>query len=507
MAEPGGICLSGTAYDHLRAAVKVGYEDLGEVQVKNITRPIRAWRVLLDPELAGQVISNPIQPRRNLEKVAAIAVVMIALVAGGLWWWRGQPDFTPVDPDKMMLALPDKPSIAILPFTNLSGDASKGWIGDGLTESIISTLSVSPEMVVMGRGTAFSYKGKSVNPGDVAQDLGVRYVLTGSVQNNGDQMRVTAELSDAIEGKVLWSVREDGTTDDLFQFQDEIARKLFVELQIALTVGESARTLFALAGDFETVVRTIEGRVEFQKFSIEGHSAATKIWSEIVSNDPDSPLGPYLMGYIAWQRVILGITQDAAGDFGKARILAREALAIHEFGDPYALIALIDAFSRKYEVAIVMANRAIELSPGSGDVNAISGNAKYMSGDAAGGLKHMLKGMRLEPDFPEWLASAIYPALLEQGRYDGAISLARSIIAGQTKDMRAKPTARVTLIVGLVLNGQSDEAGELAQEMMKRSPDLTVDGIVSGYFGSHKSRPFHDVYGQALSTAGIASGG
>jgi len=506
IAEPGGICISGTAYDHLRSAVDVGYEDLGEIQVKNIARPIRAWRVLLEADKIGQVIATASKPRASYVNTLAIALVMMALASGGAWWWLTRPDFTPVDPDEMTLSLPAEPSIAILPFSNLSGDASNDWIGDGITDSIISTLSISPEMVVMGRGTSFSYKGKLIDPRTVAKDLGVRYVLTGSVQNSGDRMRVTAELSDAVAGKVLWSVIEDGTEDDLFRFQDQIAQKLFVELQVALTIGESSRSIFALAGDFETIVRLLEGRVEFQKFSNDGHLAALAIWSEISRNDPTNPLGPYLMGYISWQKGVIGISRDPAGDFAKARTLAHDSLALHEFGDPYALLAMIDTFSGNYESAIEMANRAIELSPGSADTNAIGGNAKYVSGDAKEGLDNMLKGMRLEPDFPEWLASAIYPALLEQGRYHEAITLARSVLAAETVDGRAKPTARIMLIVGLLLKGEVSLAQEEARGVMRAAPDLTSRSLTTKFFSSHKPRPFHATFRDALIASGIPEG-
>lgn len=503
MAEPGGICLSGTAHDHLRSAVEVGYEDLGELQVKNIARPIRAWRVLLDPGQAGQVIAKP-APRR-VGSLVAVAVVLIAL-AGGVWWWLSRPDFAPVDPGQMTLALPDKPSIAILPFANLSGDPGKDWIGDGLTESIISTLSVTPEMVVMGRGTAFAYKDRNATPREVAEELGVRYVLTGSVQSSDDELRVTTELSDAIAGQVLWSLREDGTADDLFQFQDEIARKLFVELQVALTTGESSRTLFALAGDFDIIKWLIDGRVEFQKFSPEGHAAAERIWSRIDTRDPDNPLTPYLMGYIAWQRVILGLSTVPGADFDRARDLARQSLARHEFGDPYALLALIEAGAQNHDVAITHASRGIALSPGSADVNAIGGNALYMSGAVDSGLTHMLKGMRLEPDFPEWLAGALYPALLETGRVAEAISLARSVLAWDSQDLRARGLAGNALIVAFMMDEQVDAARRAALDMMLASPSVTAKTITAAVFRGHKPRPFHAVYRDALIRAGIPAG-
>ena len=147
-------------------------------------------------------------------------------MGGGVWWWQQQPDFKPADQSKFAYKLPDKPSIAVLPFNNMSGEPSQDYLGDGLTENIISVLANSPNLFVISRNSSFTYKGKATKVQEVAEQLGVRYVLEGIVQKSGEKLRVTAQLVDAVDGKHLWAERFDRKLDDLFAVQDEITAKI-----------------------------------------------------------------------------------------------------------------------------------------------------------------------------------------------------------------------------------------------------------------------------------------
>lgn len=261
---------------------------------------------------------------------------------------------------------------------------------------------------------------------------------------------------------------------------DQIAEKLFLEMQVALTIGESSRTIAALSGDFETSVRVLQGRIAFQKFDFEGHLEAKGIWTELRKKNPDSPLGPYLLGWIPRQRVILGVSEDLMADFVEWRRLATEALAMQEWGDPYTLFAIIDAAVEQYDEAIAAANRALALSPGGADVNALDGLALYNSGEAKRSLKHMLKGMRLEPDYPEWLPGALYPALMENGRLDETISLAKAVLKKEMRDARALTQARVALAAAYFLKGDLENARRIVRdEILPRKPDLTVEFLMT----------------------------
>lgn len=189
LADGGGVCISGTVYDQVEGKLQLGYQDLGEQTVKNIVKPIRVYRVLMDPEMVGQT-----------EAASAPAATV--------------PEQPP--------ALPDKPSIAVLPFLNLSGDPEQEYFSDGMTEDLITDLLKISGLFVISRNSVFLYKGSTVKPEEVSKELGVRYILEGSVRKAGNRVRITAQLIDAATGYHLWAERYDGQLDDIFSLQDEV---------------------------------------------------------------------------------------------------------------------------------------------------------------------------------------------------------------------------------------------------------------------------------------------
>jgi len=204
LSEPGGICISGIAYDQVKKKLNLKYQFVGKKNLKNIEEAVHVYRVLF---LQGASASKVIK----------------------------------AEVERMAFPLPEKPSIAVLPFTNMSGDTAQEYIGDGISENIISALSVGSGMFVIARNSTFTYKERPVKVQQVAEELGVRYVLEGSIQKSGDRLRVTAQLIDALNGHHLWSEKYDRKMDDLFNLQDEITKKIVVSLQVELTHGEQAR--------------------------------------------------------------------------------------------------------------------------------------------------------------------------------------------------------------------------------------------------------------------------
>ncbi|NRB18284.1 MAG: hypothetical protein HRU33_12105 [Rhodobacteraceae bacterium] len=498
IAPAGGIVISRSVKDQIQGKLQVELNDLHDLELKNIDHPVHAFQVVRDGEALMRL------PRRSSKMPLWMSLAAAILLAGSfLFWVQPREDFAPIEAASMALPLPDKPSVVVMPFANLSDNSENDWVGDGLTENIISTLALSPDMVVIGRATSFSLRDRQLDIRDIAQELGVRYVLSGSIQTAADQIRVTAELSDAIQGRQIWSIKEDAEISDLFAVQDQIAQKLFLEMKASLTVGEAGRAIDALAGDFETSIRVIRGRAEFQKFSPEGHIAAERIWSAIVTENPDSPLGPFLMGWISFQKVILGLSSDPAIDFALAQERAKKSLEMHEFADPYALLATLYSNLARYDEAIEAANKAIQLAPGGADSNAIGGDALYNSGEVDAGLKHMLKGMRLEPDYPEWLPASLYPALLERNHYQDTITLAKSVLSKDVQDTRAKREARIALIAAYSLLGDLAEARSAADSFVEEYGMTTADDLSSQVFREHKSRAFHQDFLNALARASL----
>jgi adenylate cyclase len=242
VAEPGGICARRNVRNQVRDKLDVEFEDLGEIEVKNITRPVRAFRVVLDAKSAAlltPVVPTPAKAIPRLPIVRAAGLVLLLIAVGGILWWQPwAPDVEPASITKMALPLPEQPSIAVLPFDNFSNDPEQDFLADGLTEEIITALSKTPELFVIARNSTFIYKDKSVPVRQVAEEQGVRYVLEGSVQRSGERIRINAQLIDALEGNHIWAERYDREFEDLFSLQDDITHNVATALQVTLTLGD-----------------------------------------------------------------------------------------------------------------------------------------------------------------------------------------------------------------------------------------------------------------------------
>lgn len=285
LAEPGGICISGESYRQVEGKVDVGFVDLGDQTVKNIAKPIRVYRVLLDPEAAGTLVAereaNKRLPRRRRWAIpAAAAVVIIAIAAAVLLTLEPWvPRVEAADPAKMAFALPDKPSIAVLPFTNMSEDPEQEFFADGMTEDLITDLSKVSGLFVIARNTTFTYKGKAVKVRQVAEELGVRYVLEGSVRRQGGSVRINAQLIDATGGYHVWAERYDRDAADIFAIQDEVAGEIVSALEVSLTVAEQAKLEQRPTDNLQAYELYLRGLDAYGRFTPEANKEA-RVWVE-----------------------------------------------------------------------------------------------------------------------------------------------------------------------------------------------------------------------------------
>jgi adenylate cyclase len=235
LAEPGGVSISRTVYDQVRSKLKFGYEYQGEHSVKNIAEPVRVYRVLTDPEDAGKIIGEE-KPKQWRLAVVSVAMVLVLFV-GGLTIWNFFIRPSPPLRD----AVSEKKSIAVLPFDNMSNDPEQEYFSNGISEDLITDLSKIPNFLVISRLSSFSYKGKSVKIQQIAEELGARYVLEGSVQKANNNVRINAQLIDATTGHHLWADRYDGNTNDIFALQNKITQKIATSLAVKLTEDEQDR--------------------------------------------------------------------------------------------------------------------------------------------------------------------------------------------------------------------------------------------------------------------------
>jgi TolB-like protein/class 3 adenylate cyclase len=265
LADGGGICISGTTFDHVRNKLNLGYEYLGEQPVKNIAIPVRVYKVLMEPEAAGKVIGEKRPKSKPWQRPVTALVIVLIVIAAAISIWkfyiRPTPHVEVASKDKMAFPLPDVPSIAVLPFVNMSGDPKQEFLSDGISEEIITALSKIRALFVISRQSTFSYKGKPVKVKQVSEELGVRYVLEGSVQRSADRIRISAQLIDALTGRHIWAERYDRPLTDLFALQDEITMKILTAIQVKLTEGEQASNYGKFTGklSLDCYLKVFEG--------------------------------------------------------------------------------------------------------------------------------------------------------------------------------------------------------------------------------------------------------
>ena len=434
MAEAGGICVSGRAYDQVENKLGLEYEDLGEHQVKNITRPIRVFRVL---SFLGAAAHRVVKAKKALErkwrKIAfgIAAVLLVAIVVATIWnFYLRPPSVEVASVERVAHPLPDKPSIAVLPFENMSGDPAQDYFSDGLTDQIISTLSMLRGLFVISRSSVFTYKGKPVKVQKVAEDLGVKYVLEGSVQRTADRIRITAQLIDATSGHHVWSEGYDRESKDIFAIQDDITIKITSALRVELTEGEQARMWDKNATtNIRAWEKVLQGIDYFYRYTKEDNATAQRLLEEVIVLDPKYAVAYVLLGWTYWLDARFGWVESRAESIKMAMKYAQKAIELNDTVDlGYLLIGGVYFLQGQYEKAIAEGERAVALNPnGALDYSFLAG-AVGCSGRWNESIELAKKSIRLHPFAPatyyHWLGRAYF--MTEQ--YDEAIATFKKIL-------------------------------------------------------------------------------
>ncbi len=395
-AEPGGICVSGKVYEEVRDRTELPFEDLGEQEFKNIDRPVRVWRWVADGSAA--VVSR-------------------------------QAD----EP----LPLPDKPSIAVLPFTNMSGDPEQEYFSDGITEDIITNLSRFRDLFVIARNSTFAYKGKAVKIQDVSRDLGVSYVLEGSVQRSSDRVRITAQLIDGHTGGHLWSERYDRQLDDIFEVQDEVVEMIVGTLasgyggRLRKAWQRQARgsgTQSAQAFDF-----FMRGMDLFDRWTKEDTRTARECFEGAIQLDPN-----YAKAYAkaAWSHLedaIQGWSEDYEGCLAKGLKFANKAIECED-EEPWGHWALAGyyLYTLRHDLAISEIRRATDLNPNDADILTDVGLFLSYAGTTEEALEFAHKGMRLNPHYPEWYLMQLGQIFFDARQYEESVATFESLRSVET---------------------------------------------------------------------------
>jgi adenylate cyclase len=409
LADPGGICVSKTAFDHIESKLPLGYQFLGEQKVKNISKPLGAYKVLMEPRVTradGKGGAKEGQTWRYKPVFAGAIAVLIVILGVGAWnlYWRASK-IRPASQEKMAFPLPDKPSIAVLPFVNMSEDPKQEYFSDGLTEDLITDLSQISGLFVIARNSTFAYKGKSVNARQVAEELGVRYVLEGSVRKADKQVRINTQLIDATTGGHLWAKRYDGDLDDVFSLQDNITQKIVAALAVKLSTGEKEQVARKGTDNIVAYDAFLKGGEYYRRWTPEDFLKAIPYFQKAIELDPNYGRAYAALASIyfeSWLRMwdwprILGLSMIACFDETEKylqKAMENPTPLAHQVTSKKLVHLLY------YEEGVAEARRAIALDPNDADGYVAMADALIYSGNFEEAVDFVKKAMRLDPNNP-----------------------------------------------------------------------------------------------------------
>jgi adenylate cyclase len=477
LAEPGGVSISENVYNQVRNKLKFGYKHQGEYQVKNISEPVNVYKISTTPENAVQVIGKPKAPKRlSKQRYISIFAILALIVATAIWWfYLLPPDMAPASLEKMASPLPDKPSIAVLPFVNMSPDQGQEYFADGISENIISSLSHIPQMFVIARNSTFTYKGKPVKVQQVSEELGVQYVLEGSIQRSGDQIRVTAQLIDATTGHHIWAERYDRKLKDIFPLQDEITLKILTAMQVELTEGEQAR-LWGTADNLDAWGNVIKGSTLFEQFTKQSNSRAQQFFERAAKLDPNWDMAWTMLAWTHWAEASLGWSASPAESIKQAIEIAKKATAINDtLPEVHSLWSNIYLAQGEYGKAISAGEKAIALGPNNALCHVLLAHTMTSAGRFEKAIELAEKALRLSPYSSAWYLMMIDDAYRMAGRYEEALAIGKQHLDRCLKGECEPFTAHMGLAATYVGLGRIEEARSHVTELLKIMPDLSLD--------------------------------
>lgn len=434
LADPGGVWISEDAYRQVRSKLALSFDDLGARVLKNIAEPVRIYRVTNTP-----------------------AVTVTATTT----------------------STPEKPSIAVLPFANLSGDPEQDYFADGIVADLITQLSRLRDLLVIARNSTLMFKGRTVRVQDVARDLGVRFILEGSVRRAGNRIRVTAQLIDGASGGHVWAERYDRELTDFFELQDEITKAVTVALQVNLTEGDTARIAAEGTRNLEAWEAFLQGQTAILKFTKLDNIQARFFYERAVHHDANYALAFVMLAHTHWLDARLGFTPDPAISLGLAKAaLQRAEDLVGETGAVLHYKGNAALMERRHDEALEFHRRAGELAPSDAYCAAAFGMTQVYSGDFQGAIATLKTSRRLSPYAINWaiyyLAWAdLWQGDLEQARSDAALYLARE---------PNEPFAYILSAITAAATGRLDAARGHITVLLGKHPEMTRSGVAAAQF-------------------------
>jgi adenylate cyclase len=476
LAEPGGICISKAAFEQIETKLPLGYEYLGEQSVKNIAKPVPAYKVLMEPRVTvrDQAQAKPKAGVRRRPVFAAVLGILV-LAAGAAVFWHfarltAPPPVEKASRQRMAFPLPDKPSIAVMPFVNMTGEQNQEFFCDGLSEGLITALSKLPQLFVIARDSTFVYKGKGVKATQASEELGVQYVLDGSVQRAGDRVRVTTQLIDALNGHQLWSERYDRTIKDIFDLQDEITMKVITELRVKMSGDETYRTFAKGTNNLQAYLKVLEANWYISQGNKEANMAAKRLYNEANELDPNYVAPYFLLAFSYMTDLWLAASESPKETLSNGMKMAQKAVALDDSNaNAQAALSYVLLMMRQHDKAIEAGERALKLDPNTPRAIAALALALNCSWRAEEALPLLRQGMRLNP-FYSGINYQFSTACAQTGRYEEGIAALKKWLKIAPNDL----IANVILVSTYMRAGREDEAKAAAVEVQRIHPGFSL---------------------------------
>jgi TolB-like protein/class 3 adenylate cyclase/Flp pilus assembly protein TadD len=432
LCEPGGVLVSGTAFDHLKGKLDLALEPRGELRLKNIREPIRAYRVRMEPATVGKAAEAIRRASPMWRWVAAVSLAL--LVAAGLTVWLRpwRPTVEPASLERMAFALPDKPSLAVLPFRNVGGGPEQDYFADGLTDDLITDLSKVSGLFVIARASAFAFKGRDAKARDAAESLGVRYVVDGSVRRAGNAVRVNVQLIDAIKGGQLWGERYDGSLDDIFAVQDKLVRAIVDALALKLTKDEEQEIGRGQTGNVDAREAFQKGWEHVLRFTREDNALAIVDLRRAIELDPNYGRASAALGLALFRSCGWGWARPPGMNLSQTCELASRYLdeaRRRPTSLAHVVAAHIDLKYGHADEAFTEAARALALDPNDPEASVAMAWVMVATGRPQAGLELVRAAMRLNPTYPSHYALVRGLALFASGALDEAARVLEEALA------------------------------------------------------------------------------
>ena len=436
-------------------------------------------------------------------KIHLYALLVIMFVVGLFLLWSSSykqvpPNIVPASLEKMNYPLPDKPSIAVLPFDNMTGDSSQDYLSDGISENIISALSGISNLFVIARNSTFTYKDKPVKVQQVSEDLGVRYVLEGSIQKSGSRYRFTAQLIDAIKGNHLWSEKYDRELNDLFMVQDEITKEIITALNVELTQGEQARTISKGTDNLAAYLKVMQARELIYKHNIESNVSAQQLAQEALTLDPNYAAASRILGVTHMHDVLLGRSKSPKESLGKAMKLVRRAIELDDLnGYNHAVLGFMLVLARQYDKALAEAERGVTLDSNVADIYGWLGMVYRYLGRWDDAVVAYEKAIRLNPIPPDFYLYGLGLSYAMTGQFEEAIIQFPKAIQNNPDSFYVRLFAAAVYS----LAGRDEQARTEAAEVLRLNPEFSLKRWEKSL--RYKYQEDQEQFISALSKAGL----